>query len=204
MVLSHSLLALAWVLYCILHSVLAAPGIKAWFRTRLGGAYRYYRLIYSLSALILLIGLLVWQRSIPSPKLWEPAWPVWLPGIMLITLGTCGAMISLRNYFMSPQGIYDLFFEGSKPVLQIRGLHQLVRHPLYLSSLLLLFGLMLFLPHLSFLIMVLLIWGYILAAIPFEEKKLVDLYGEDYERYRREVPALFPRMGKMKSHEIKG
>lgn len=33
------------------------------------------------------------------------------------------------------------------------------------------------------------------AAIPVEERDLVDLYGAQYEQYRRRVPALLPRPG---------
>jgi protein-S-isoprenylcysteine O-methyltransferase Ste14 len=38
--------------------------------------------------------------------------------------------------------------------------------------------------------------GYILVAIRFEERDLVNHIGQDYERYRRQVPALVPRPGK--------
>jgi protein-S-isoprenylcysteine O-methyltransferase Ste14 len=35
--------------------------------------------------------------------------------------------------------------------------------------------------------------AYMLVAIPIEERDLSDLYGEQYEQYRRQVPALVPR-----------
>ena len=36
---------------------------------------------------------------------------------------------------------------------------------------------------------------YMLVAIPFEERDLAEVYGERYRAYRREVPALLPRLG---------
>jgi protein-S-isoprenylcysteine O-methyltransferase Ste14 len=35
--------------------------------------------------------------------------------------------------------------------------------------------------------------AYILVALRFEERDLVDDLGETYTRYRRQVPMLFPR-----------
>jgi protein-S-isoprenylcysteine O-methyltransferase Ste14 len=35
--------------------------------------------------------------------------------------------------------------------------------------------------------------AYMLLAIPIEERELVDLHGEAYERYRASVPAMVPR-----------
>jgi protein-S-isoprenylcysteine O-methyltransferase Ste14 len=34
--------------------------------------------------------------------------------------------------------------------------------------------------------------AYVLIAIQIEERELVSLHGEDYERYRRRVPMLIP------------
>ena len=37
--------------------------------------------------------------------------------------------------------------------------------------------------------------GYILLAMRFEERDLVQHIGEPYERYRQQVPALVPQPG---------
>jgi protein-S-isoprenylcysteine O-methyltransferase Ste14 len=37
---------------------------------------------------------------------------------------------------------------------------------------------------------------YILIALRYEERDLVQQIGERYERYRQQVPALVPRPGK--------
>jgi protein-S-isoprenylcysteine O-methyltransferase Ste14 len=46
----------------------------------------------------------------------------------------------------------------------------------------------------SNLIIYLLMIAYVLLAIPLEESKLVELYGDAYLKYREEVPALVPRL----------
>jgi protein-S-isoprenylcysteine O-methyltransferase Ste14 len=38
--------------------------------------------------------------------------------------------------------------------------------------------------------------AYILIAIGFEERDLLRFHGPDYDRYRREVPMLMPRLGR--------
>jgi protein-S-isoprenylcysteine O-methyltransferase Ste14 len=38
--------------------------------------------------------------------------------------------------------------------------------------------------------------GYILLAIRFEERDLVEHIGEPYRRYKQEVPALVPQLGR--------
>jgi protein-S-isoprenylcysteine O-methyltransferase Ste14 len=38
--------------------------------------------------------------------------------------------------------------------------------------------------------------GYILVALRFEERDLVEHIGEPYQRYRQQVPALLPQPGR--------
>jgi protein-S-isoprenylcysteine O-methyltransferase Ste14 len=38
---------------------------------------------------------------------------------------------------------------------------------------------------------------YILIAISYEERDLIDLFGADYEQYRRDVGKLIPGLGRI-------
>lgn len=37
---------------------------------------------------------------------------------------------------------------------------------------------------------------YLIIAIPIEERKLIALFGQDYEEYRLKVPAVIPRLSR--------
>ena len=73
-------------------------------------------------------------------------------------------------------------------------LYKIVRHPQYLGWLLIFWGTptmtaghLLFATGMS---------TYIVIAIRFEERDLVNHIGEDYERYRQQVPPLVPVPGR--------
>jgi protein-S-isoprenylcysteine O-methyltransferase Ste14 len=46
--------------------------------------------------------------------------------------------------------------------------------------------------------------AYILIALRFEERDLVEHIGEPYRRYQEEVPALIPRPGRTLSGQVRG
>ena len=77
--------------------------------------------------------------------------------------------------------------------LVVVGPHRLVRHPLYLAVLLLVFGSAL-LSAATFVLVadgLLLLW-YRLVLIPFEERELYTLFGTQFEQYALRVPMLVP------------
>jgi protein-S-isoprenylcysteine O-methyltransferase Ste14 len=190
---THLLLALSWVIYFVLHSLTAHLPVKNWFRTRVGAAYRYYRLVYSVIALVVLLPPVYLLLKTPSVRLWDLTLLTGIPAAILVTVGLAGMIICLKKYIGSSEGFRDLFYEGMKPELQVQGLHRFVRHPLYLSTFIWLGGIFLFFPYLSCLIVYLLTIAYVLVAIPLEEAKLIGLYGEAYKKYMEDVGALIPK-----------
>jgi protein-S-isoprenylcysteine O-methyltransferase Ste14 len=191
---SHLLLALAWIIYFFLHSLMAHLPVKDWFRKKMGSAYKFYRLVYSVIAFILLAPPIYLLLTIPSVKFWDLTLLTGFPAAVLTGAGLAGMLICLKKYIGSPEGFRDLFYEGMRPELQVKGLHRFVRHPLYLSTFICLGGIFLFFPYLSCLISYLLMILYVLVAIPLEEEKLIGLYGEAYMKYRDEVGAVLPRL----------
>ncbi|HSF44716.1 MAG TPA: methyltransferase [Chitinophagaceae bacterium] len=195
---SHLLLALAWVFYFLLHSLLAHMPVKNWFRNIMGSSFKYYRLVYSVIAIVLLLPPIYLLVAIPSLRFWNLTLWTGLPAGILTVVGLWGMIICLKKYVGSTEGFRDLFYEGMKPELQLTGLHRYVRHPLYLSTFICLGGIFLFFPYLSCLISYLLIVLYVIIAIPLEEAKLIGLYGEAYRKYRKEVGTLFPKQVSIK------
>lgn len=77
--------------------------------------------------------------------------------------------------------------------LVVKGPYRYVRHPLYSGVVLLVLGWWLLLDYTFLLVstILLLLWFNFVVA-PFEEKELEAIFGEDYERYAKEVPKILP------------
>ena len=94
---------------------------------------------------------------------------------------------------------------GRTEPLVVRGPYRHVRHPLYSGVLLLLIGWWLLLDY-SFLLLstiLLLLWfNYVVA--PFEEKELRAIFGEEYEKYAKEVPRIIPFVKRTAAPRIYG
>jgi len=187
------LLAAEWTAYGALHSILASTAVKKQLRRWMGKGYRFFRLIYSTLALLLLIPMILILLFHPSPYLWEPGLILKIMGICISFMGLLLAAYVLRRYLRSTEGFRDLFMEGETPALQTNGLHRWVRHPLYLFTFIMLWGAFLYKPTITMLVTNLVITLYTLVAIRFEEKKLLVLYGEAYQEYKQKVPAIIPR-----------
>lgn len=112
-----------------------------------------------------------------------------LPGLILMG-------ISLKKYFLLLSGVRSLYQPSVGAELKVEGVHKIVRHPLYLGTILMVWGLFLMWPLLNNLVAVVLLTAYVLVGLSFEEKKLVRQFGDEYKKYRKEVPMLIPFLRK--------
>jgi protein-S-isoprenylcysteine O-methyltransferase Ste14 len=95
--------------------------------------------------------------------------------------------IGLKQIYLPRQAVGRL---GGPHRLVTDGIYGVVRHPTYTFTLAaFLFGPLMTLDRLMVFLASL---AYLAIAIPFEEKKLVALFGEDYRCYRKRVPAVIP------------
>ena len=101
-------------------------------------------------------------------------------------------MISILKYFKLLSGVRTLYDANPSKELKLDGIHRYVRHPLYLGTLLFIWGLVFIFPMLNNFIAAVMITGYVLIGIRLEEKKLLVEFGSSYGDYISRVPMLVP------------
>ena len=192
--LQHWQLLIFWVIYCAVHSLLAEIRIKNYIQNFMGGGFKYYRPLYSFFALLTLVLLLWFQFSIKSSWLFTPMIYTYLPGVIAGISGLSVMIICIKKYFYEMSGLQAIQNSGAKNTLQQSGLHKYVRHPLYLGTLLFIWGLFLIFPLMNNLIAAIIIAVYVQFGIRLEEKKLRLQFGKSYIEYSKKVPGLIPRL----------
>lgn len=187
-----------WLLFGLLHSLLAAEGVKRWFNPLMGDHFRYYRLYYSLLSFLLLGGILFYQYSQPDIRLF--ASPLWLriPAVLFLLPAIAIMAVCIRKYFFHLSGIDVLFPQKqSSGKLETGGLNRYVRHPLYSGTILLVICLFAWWPTGGNLVSASMIILYTCIGTVFEEKKLRRIFGEAYIQYQQQVPMLLPNLSKL-------
>lgn len=184
---NNFILASLWISYGIIHSVLASDEVKKIFPTK------YYRLIYNLLALVLLVPILYFQITTESRRLMEDSVFNQILGGIMMSSGIFIMYISIKGY--ASREFLGFDFDRKEPImLKTDGLAEFIRHPLYVGTLLLFWGLFGFFATETFLTTAFFITLYVRVGIYFEEKKLVRVFGKQYEEYQKNVPMLIPRL----------
>ena len=86
------MLAVWWLIFGIIHSVFAAEQIKIFFKNMMGKGFKYYRLIYSLIAAVMVAYILYLNFTIHKVELWRP--PL-IEKIFAAVVGVAGLSIML-------------------------------------------------------------------------------------------------------------
>jgi len=178
--------------FCIIHSLLAAPRIKSRIQLFIGRPLSGYRLIYNLLSL-LLFGwvMLAWQST---SVIYVPPgiWSLVLHGLQFIILWiglSCLRQTGLTSFMGT-----DLADPDKQPTLITTGCYSVVRHPLYLLGILFL----LLNPVITtrWIVLTLFSIPYFIFGALLEERRMVRLLGPAYRQYQRDVPFLFPRLNR--------
>ena len=127
-------LAIGWLLYAALHSLLADLRVKAVVAACLPGFAPWYRLAYNGVAVLTALPLIWLMRAVPGAELW--AWNgvwAWLAnGLALAAL--FGAMQSSKAYAMNDflgLGVLGADKAIERDVFRLSPPHRFVRHPWY-------------------------------------------------------------------------
>jgi methanethiol S-methyltransferase len=181
-------------LFGVQHSIMARPAFKRWWTKSVSAPMeRSTYVMFSNAALILLfafwqpLGGTVWdiQRPAGRAALWTLYALGWFAVLTTTFLINHFDLFGLRQVW--------LYFRG-KPYTHISfrtpGPYQFVRHPLYVGWITTFWATpTMTLTHMLF---ALGLTGYILIAIPFEERDLIQYHGKNYAEYRRRIPMLIP------------
>ena len=99
-------------------------------------------------------------------------------------------------------GIPELSLAGQRTGKLLRtGIYGVVRHPRYLSAGLGVVANTLIINYSGMYVLVVLLFLMGYPMLVLEERELIDRFGEEYRRYQREVPRLFPRLRRTKPQQ---
>lgn len=181
------------LLFSVQHSVMARPAFKrAWTRIVPPAVERSTYLLFSSAALLFLfwkwepMGGVIWNLKSSGGRygmyaLYVVGWLIVLAATFLINHFD---LFGLRQVWLNLQGK-----KYTELVFRTPGFYRLVRHPLYVGWLLVFWSTpKMTAAHLLFALVTTI---YILVAIKFEERNLMEIHPE-YAEYRKRVPMLIP------------
>lgn len=184
------------LLFALQHSVMARPWFKQiWTRVV---PEPIERSTYVLASCLVLV-LLMWQWRALDALVWDVTAPV-LRGLLWALFAAGWLLVPAVSFMISHS---DLF--GIRQVwLHLRGkpyrslpfrtpmLYTRIRHPLYVGwAIAFLATPTMTVGHLVFALSLI---GYILIAVQFEERDLVNQFGTTYREYQQRVPMFFPKL----------
>jgi methanethiol S-methyltransferase len=186
------------VAFAVQHSGMARPAFKVWWKRIVPEAAERstYVLLSSLALAAMYvfwepIGGLIW--SVPNGIARNLVIGLYLFGWLLLLYTTF--LIDHFDLFGLKQVWRRLFNKTYRPpVFRTPSLYKLVRHPLYIGWLTIFWAApTMTVAHLIF---ALVTTGYILFAIPLEERDMVSAFGSAYVDYRARTPMLIPRLSR--------
>lgn len=188
------MLALAWLLYYIVHSILASLAVKGWVARRWPEWMPWYRLFFNFMASVLILWPLYLTFSTPGEPLW--AWTgIWFYIANAVALlAVFGFLYSLKFYdsgeFIGLRQLRDREQRvEDQESFHLSPLHYFVRHPWYFLGLLIIWTRDM--PPVM-LLTAILATVYFIVGSWLEERKLIAYYGDAYRQYQSRVPALIP------------
>jgi len=181
------------LLFFFQHSIMIRKTVRKKISEHIGA--EYYAAFYSIvSGIILIIMILLWQKS--SEKIFAvEGLTYWmLRALFFISLaGFYWGITSLRSF--DPFGVNEInrkiYNKLSKPIpLSVNGAYKFMRHPLYFFLLIMIWAS----PELTSdrLVFNILWSAWIFVGAMFEERDLISEFGDQYREYQKKVPMIIP------------
>lgn len=192
-------LALAWLAYFGVHSLLASLALKRWMAMHHPRLMPAYRMGFNAVALVGLVPVLWLMYRHPGPLLWQwSGWQAWLAnGFALAAIAgfaassrdyDSGEFLGLRQWRLRTASVED------QERFHISGFHRYVRHPWYFFSLVLVWTRDM---NAATLVSALMVSAYLIVGSRLEENKLLAYHGARYRRYMDRVAGLVPLPGRI-------
>lgn len=185
--------AILCFLFFAQHSLMARKPFREWVKSFFPSPYygAFYAVASGMAVLVLVV---FWQEATFTIFSLQGFLRLSFRGIFVLAIaGVAWTVLSLgffTNFRLQPM-VDDLRGKQSADSLVTdRGPYRLIRHPLYFSSLLMIWSN----PDLTLdrFLFNLLFTSWVIVAILLEERDLLSTYGEAYRTYHQEVPMLIP------------
>jgi protein-S-isoprenylcysteine O-methyltransferase Ste14 len=179
-------------LFAVVHSLLALPTVKMKCTGRSRHLFRFYRLYYNIVSLLLFGWVLSAFKSSAILYVVPGVWSLvlyFMQLVFLVILFFCLRQTGMAEFLGVSAVSVD---ECNATRLVTDGWYRVVRHPLYLFSMLFLLSN----PVISSrgLLLTLVSAVYFFIGARLEEHRLLLAFGSKYETYQRTVPFIFPRI----------
>lgn len=177
-----------------MHSLLAIPRVKLMLAGNSPTRRKMYRLFYNLISVALFGWAMAVYRNTPVlyvvPGIWSLVMYL-MQALFVVLLFACVRQTGTADFL----GLsWNNTASPPKPHLVTSGYYGIVRHPLYLFSMLFL----LFNPVVTarWLILTLFSFVYFIIGALIEDRRLLQEFGNEYRLYRQKVPFLIPGTSK--------
>ncbi len=187
---------MGWVLWCTLHSTLISITVTEYIKRKMGGSFRYYRLIFNAVSVATLIPLIYYSRMIREAPVFFWEGPFAIIQVLLFATALCLFVAGGRHYSWAQfSGVAQI--RSDKPdgslcecdTFVVSGIHRIIRHPWYLGGMMIVWVENL---SVSTILINIIISVYFIVGSILEERKLVRQFGEKYREYQQTVSMLFP------------
>jgi protein-S-isoprenylcysteine O-methyltransferase Ste14 len=178
--------------FAVFHSLTAREGVRAFARRKTSLSHAAYAAVRAAISLALLIFSLfiLFQEGPSTLQLFAPhsGLPAILPAMFTFWL----AGMALGQVVKAGRLPQFFGFEEFPKLFIYTGAYTICRHPMYTAWLVASWGLLLSKPYLLTVFYDLLLTAFVIFLALQEERRMIDLFGDRYRAYRRQVPFLLP------------